>query len=1055
MLSHDAAQADGGEDPQVFVSYSRADAEPVSAITRLLEDAGVTVWRDCERILGGQYFGEAIVHAIAHSRVLLLMCSPHSFESENVFREVALTWDYHKRYLPVWISAPVEVPARLRYALVSQQWVEAHSGSPEQWLPRLLMALAAMGVDITGSPQKPGAPARGDSPGAGRRPGLRFKRGDRPILGTDWVLESLLGKGGFGEVWKAHYPHLRGQPPVALKFCLHLDTRARELLRHEADMVLQAQKQIRSGGIVPLVHAYLNNDPPCLEYPYIEGGTLVRLLEECRRSPAGSFTPAQVERIILQIARIVGQAHRANPCLVHRDLKPSNVLVERLAETKIKLRVTDFGIGGLSAQPALERSRSSSSLEADVSAVLTGAYSPLYASPQQMRGEKPDPRDDVYALGVIWHQLLTGDLTSPAPTGRRWGDGLLKRGVSEAALDVLSSCFESDPVHRPDDAVALAENLEAITRSRAKTLCAPEIITTVAGLIELKLIPAGEFDMGSGEGQGAPDEQPRHCVRITRAFYLGVHEVTQGQYAAVTGKNHSYFCSSGGGKDKVAGAPTDSYPVERVSWLDAVLFCNKLSEKEGLIPFYQVAGERVTVSDSSGDGYRLPTEAEWEYASGSDPADLSAAAWFDANAGGCTHPVGQKRSNRFGLCDMLGNVWEWCWDAYAADFYKRSPSEDPRGPTEASNRVIRGGCWGSAQRDCRSASRGWSVPARRNDLLGFRVARGQSDRSKAGSVPKAEPPGVVGSEPAKNGPKSPPERVDARTAEATRKVASPEPAKTVPAPAKRPAVAKAADVTPRGAPEIITTVAGRIKLKLIPAGEFEMGSGEGQGDSDERPRHRVRITRAFYLGVHEVTQGQYAAVTGKNHSYFCSSGGGKNKVAGAPTDSHPVEHVSWLAAVLFCNYLSEKESLKPLYHIARKGVTVSDWNAEGYRLPTEAEWEYASGGDPADLSETAWFDANAGGCTHPVGQKRSNRFGLCDILGNVWEWCWDAYDADFYKQSSLEDPRGPTEATYRVIRGGCWGSAQRDCRSASRGWSVPARRNDLLGFRVARGQSDR
>ena len=382
VMSRDELHAAGDDQPQVFVSYARKDAERVGVITRLLEDAGASIWRDSERILGGQYFGEEIVHAIAHSRVLLVMCSPHSFESDNVFREVALTWDYHRRYLPVWLTAPVEIPARLRYALVSQQWVEAHSGPPDEWLPRLLKALSAMGVDTRKASPKP---ASGDRPGGERRPGLRFKPGDRPIAGSDWVLERLLGKGGFGEVWKAHYPHLSSQDPVALKFCLDLDARGRDLLRHEADMVLRAQKQIRSDGIVPLLHAYLNNDPPCLEYPYIEGGTLARLLDECRQSPAGSFTPAQVERIVLQVARIVGPAHRAVPKLVHRDLKPSNVLVERLADGKVKLRVTDFGIGGLAAQPVLERSRSSSSLEGDLSAVLTGAYSPLYASPQQMK----------------------------------------------------------------------------------------------------------------------------------------------------------------------------------------------------------------------------------------------------------------------------------------------------------------------------------------------------------------------------------------------------------------------------------------------------------------------------------------------------------------------------------------------------------------------------------------------------------------------------------------------------------------------------------------------
>ena len=240
VMSRDDLLAAGADQPQVFVSYARKDAESVGVITRLLEDAGASVWRDSDRILGGQYFGEEIVHAIAQLRVLLVMCSPHSFESDNVFREVALTWDYHRRYLPVWITAPVEIPARLRYALVSQQWVETHAGPPDEWLPRLLKALSAMGVDTRKASPKP---ASGDRPDGERRPGLRFKPGDRPIAGSDWVLERLLGKGGFGEVWKRHYPHLSSQDPVALKFCLDLDARGRNLLRHEADMVLRPRSR--------------------------------------------------------------------------------------------------------------------------------------------------------------------------------------------------------------------------------------------------------------------------------------------------------------------------------------------------------------------------------------------------------------------------------------------------------------------------------------------------------------------------------------------------------------------------------------------------------------------------------------------------------------------------------------------------------------------------------------------------------------------------------------------------------------------------------------------
>ena len=178
------------------------------AIARLLEEHGVTVWRDEDRILGGQYYGEQIVHAIAHSRVVMLMCSPQAFQSDNVHREVLLTWDhYHRRYLPVWLCPPTDIPERFRYCLVGCQWIDAHSQPPEQWLPQLLKAFEALGVE-TKNPG--GAAGRGDtetgraSRETGR--GLRFQPGDRPIRGADWELERLLGKGGFGEVWKAHNP---------------------------------------------------------------------------------------------------------------------------------------------------------------------------------------------------------------------------------------------------------------------------------------------------------------------------------------------------------------------------------------------------------------------------------------------------------------------------------------------------------------------------------------------------------------------------------------------------------------------------------------------------------------------------------------------------------------------------------------------------------------------------------------------------------------------------------------------------------------------------------
>ena len=249
--------------------------------------------------------------------------------------------------------------------------------------------------------------------------------------------------------------------------------------------------------------------------------------------------------------------------------------------------------------------------------------------------------------------------------------------------------------------------------------------------MELVLIRAGEFLMGSPESDtdAMADEKPQHRVRITRPFYLGVTEVTQGQYQAVTGANPSHFKGSA------------NLPVETVSWLDAIDYCNALSRKEGLTPFYRIQGETVEVPDWNGTGYRLPTEAEWEYACragsttrysfGDDAAGLGAFAWYSGNSRTLnvrlSQPVGQKRPNAWGLYDMHGNVEEWCWDGYEADYYsKKPPAADPLGPSQAASRVYRGGCWRLSPQICGSAFRHGHAPGNRSPLLGFRVARVQS-----------------------------------------------------------------------------------------------------------------------------------------------------------------------------------------------------------------------------------------------------------------------------------------------------------------------------------------
>jgi len=256
-------------------------------------------------------------------------------------------------------------------------------------------------------------------------------------------------------------------------------------------------------------------------------------------------------------------------------------------------------------------------------------------------------------------------------------------------------------------------------------------LTNSLGMTLVRIEP-GSFLMGSSKDQidhlmrvfpGSKrewfdDEQPQHTVKITHPIHMGIHQVTQGQYQAVMGNNPSQFKGSG------------DLPVENVSWLDAVEFCNKLSEREKRTPFYQIDGTKVT--PAGGSGYRLPTEAEWEYACratsttlypfGDDASKLGEHAWFEGNSESKTHLVGQKLPNAWGLYDMLGNVSEWCADGYDKKYYASSPPADPPGAPRASDRVFRGCSWRYAPRICRPAHRYGILPEYRNYDLGFRVA---------------------------------------------------------------------------------------------------------------------------------------------------------------------------------------------------------------------------------------------------------------------------------------------------------------------------------------------
>ena len=594
----------------------------------------------------------------------------------------------------------------------------------------------------------------------------------------------------------------------------------------------------------------------------------------------------------------------------------------------------------------------------------------------------------------------------------------------------------------PPSAVAPfdAEQAREYQQAWAEHLGVPVEFTNSIGM-KLMLIPPGEFDMGSSDeeikrllGEAAPfdelewyrgqvrrSEGPQHRVRITRPFYLGQCEVTQAQYQEIMRTNPSGFKAVG-----------PNAPVDNVKWFDATEFCRRLSG--------------LSSHTVNGRVYRLPTEAEWEYACragtatrycfGDDERRAGEYAWGRDNSGLTTHPVGRTKPNAWGLCDMHGNVLEWCGDWGSQNYYKdqycgEQPSRnDPIGPATPSStngrgcRILRGGCFDCFPCQLRSAYREAFFPENRKVQFGFRVVLELSNNSTDGSDSMAIPASTERADLPKgkdNHAKAIPPRSEARPAEEIR---------SGPAQAVAPFDAEAAKRFQRKWAEFLdvsveVTNSIGMTFVLIPPGSFAIG------DDNDHLVCEVQITQPFRMSVTEVTQGQWQAVMG-THPWGNRYGVKQNADCAA-------NYLSWVDAVEFCRKLTADEG-KP------------------YRLPTEAEWEHACragtmtdyhfGDNEVDLEHYGWYEASAErldeNYAHPVGEKRSNPFGLWDMHGNVWEWCSDVYDADEGTDTLTDNE---TELQH-VIRGGSWNRPARHCRSVSSDRPSGANLPFTLGFRV-------
>jgi formylglycine-generating enzyme required for sulfatase activity len=616
-------------------------------------------------------------------------------------------------------------------------------------------------------------------------------------------LVQRLGRGGFGEVWEAKAPN---GGAVALKFVSLERSASAAKVR-----ALALMKDIRHPHLLPMLQAWQREREGYLIIAMeLADRTLLDRLREAVQQGEPGIPLLELMEYMRQTA--AGIDHLNGLDIQHRDIKPANLLL-----VGGKVKIADFGLAKILGHTITHH---------------TGALTPAYAPPECFRQEI-SKRSDQYSLAVSYcelranvlpfagpdlYALMTGHLNEPPDLtmlpeaerpavaralakkpGERWNDcrefvdALATDATRPVALTpprpappprlvarpwfrptvagmltlvsllVLASLFamlfrHNDPAASsslanndkrqpglPQPAVPPKGGAEkAPANDKAEPIpdrdkkpppenpssppkkdkeekapaphpgvaTLPKDFTNSIGM-KLVLIHPGKFKMGSPPGE--------HDVEISKPYYLGVYLVTQAEYEQVMGTNPCYFSAQGGGKNKVANMNTNRFPVEQVSWEDAMSFCRKLSH----LP-QEAAANRM---------YRLPTEAEWEYACREGGRSLtpfyfgnslsSKQANFGNNEGRTTE-VGSYPANNLGLYDMHGNVWQWCADWYDTDFYRKSPATDPVNNEVASNRVIRGGGWTYGAWYGRSASRYGYLPRTRSRDLGFRVAAVQS-----------------------------------------------------------------------------------------------------------------------------------------------------------------------------------------------------------------------------------------------------------------------------------------------------------------------------------------
>lgn len=541
------------------------------------------------------------------------------------------------------------------------------------------------------------------------------------ILEKRYKIIKLIKSGGMGAVYKAVYEKF--DSICAVKELLSRSKSSDEWFKREAKLLYN----LHHTNLPKVSDYFIENGRYYLVMTYIKGEDLDTILQK-------EGTPGLPEDKVVtwakQILEVLDYLHNQKPPIIYRDLKPANIMIDKTG----KVMLIDFGI----ARVIQEDSESKKSI------VGTPAYMPF----EQLQG-KPVPASDIYSLGVTMYRLLTDELAEEPfkfkpvreinPSVSVNTEKIIMKALSFQINDRFSSAKEmlANFTNKPNQvAVSVSETFsmkktDFLSVEIPSIVSSPKIVRTSAGS-ELIFISGGIFQMGSNKRYD--NQKPVHSVTVD-SFYMGKYPVTNKEYKLFKPGHIGH------------GSKPDC-PVVNVSWYDAVSYCNWLSEAEELEKCYEILkksksgfvswilGEEGTdyssiKFDISKNGYRLPTEAEWEYACRAgtitnyywgDEMDGN-YCWYTDNSNDGVEPVGGKKPNLFGLYDMSGNVWEWCWDWYDEKYYSKSSSKNPTGSSSGLNRIRRGGNWSGNAGNCQSTYRSYNFPGIAGDDLGFRPVK--------------------------------------------------------------------------------------------------------------------------------------------------------------------------------------------------------------------------------------------------------------------------------------------------------------------------------------------